>query len=161
MTTTNTISQAHIDLCTRLINPDTGEVYYRVASESTDAVYEVHHIAGRGFTCTCPAGQEGFAHCFANPTCKHCRWSVEHARLYKAEQAALAERNARAARLMSLGLTEREAYQAASATAIINGQPATDEELARIYGPRQARPTDAEVEAMAEAYEARPFNLLK
>src|SRR5436305_14697681 len=73
-----------LDRCHRITNDQTGEVWYQVESETTDAEYEVHFIAGKGFTCTCPAGQEAFRYC--RSTCKHCRCSHAHAQEFRAQE---------------------------------------------------------------------------
>src|SRR5438552_13711204 len=86
-TTRYEVTQEQLDRCHRIVNEQTGEVFYQVESESDPTVeYEVHFIPGKGFTCTCPAGQEGFRSC-SKGTCKHCRWAVAAARQYKAEVA--------------------------------------------------------------------------
>ena len=73
--------------CHRVYDYAKHEYFYQVESESDPTVeYEVHFIPGKGFTCTCPAGQEGFRSC-SKGTCKHCRWAVAAARQYKAEVA--------------------------------------------------------------------------
>ena len=85
------VTQEQLDRCRRIINENTGEVFYKVESERDPLVeYEVHFIKGRGFTCTCPAGLEGFRSC-AHGTCKHCRWAVAHAQAYKQELAEQAQ----------------------------------------------------------------------
>lgn len=70
-----------LDRCHRIIDLNKKEVFYQVESESDSLVeYEVRYVKGHGFTCTCAAGQEGFAHCFRLGVCKHCVWSVAHSR---------------------------------------------------------------------------------
>ncbi len=96
MTTTFDISNVtpeQIDRCHRILNENTGETFYMVESESGAfdedgnlIEYTVRFIRGRGFTCTCPAGRQGFRNC-AHGTCKHCRWATAHAAQYKTEQA--------------------------------------------------------------------------
>ncbi len=132
------------------------EVRYAVRSESDDTKeYVVRFIPGKGFTCTCPAGQQGFYNC-AHGTCKHCRWAVAHARMYRAEQAAIA-RNERIAALMGKGLTRNEAVEAVDAKLIVDGKPADIETLARVFRAKNA-PTEQEMDAM---YQARPFAILR
>src|SRR5436305_11995896 len=81
------VSQEQLDRCRRLWDDNKQEYFYLVESESDPTKeYEVRFIKGRGFTCTCPAGQEGFRSC-AHGTCKHCRWAVAHAAAYKQELA--------------------------------------------------------------------------
>src|SRR6266568_5134019 len=81
------VTPEQLDRCSRWIHENTGEVFYTVLSETDNLTeYKVRFIKGKGFTCTCPAGQSGFHHC-SKGTCKHCRWSVAHAAAYKQELA--------------------------------------------------------------------------
>lgn len=139
------VTAEQIARCHRHVAAD-GEVFYTVDSESTDASYEVHFRKGRGFSCTCPAGQQAFYNC-TRGTCKHCRWSV----------AAADARRKHIARLEALGLTNDEAQVAVDARLTVNGAPADDETLARVFRAKNA-PTPQEMDAM---YQARPFAILR
>lgn len=139
------VTAEQIARCYRHVAAD-GEVFYTVASESTDATYEVHFREGRGFSCTCPAGQQAFYYC-TRGTCKHCRWAVTHANA----------RRQHIARLMEMGLTNEEAQIAVDAGLTVNGAPADDETLARVFRAKNA-PTPQE---MDEMYQAHPFAILR
>src|SRR5437763_7688083 len=79
------VSQEQLDRCRRLWDDNKQEYFYLVESESDSTKeYEVRFTRGRGFTCTCPAGQEGFRSC-SKGTCKHCRWAVAHAHALRQE----------------------------------------------------------------------------
>jgi hypothetical protein len=56
--------------------------------------YSAHNPNKGYFTCTCPAGQEGFIHC-SQGTCKHVRWALAAEDAYKAERKARKEAKAR------------------------------------------------------------------
>ena len=153
-TTPKLVSQAQIDLCHR-IETDT-EIFYQVESQTTIGVeYEVHFFKG-AFSCTCPAGNPPVdaygVPKYAPRACWHIRAAVAHAREYK--------QLARVAKLESMGLTRLEALQAVSSNAVINGKPATDEELVRIFSSVQ-RPTEAEINADYEQYQSRSFTILR
>ncbi len=76
-----TVTDEQIDRCHRIYDLNKNEVFYQVESESDSLVeYEVRYNKERGYTCTCPAGQEGFCHCYKNGVCKHVVWSVAAAR---------------------------------------------------------------------------------
>jgi hypothetical protein len=152
------VTQEQIDRCFRFIDSD-GRVAYAVKSESDpDVEYTVRFTPGRGFSCTCPAGQDGFLYCHKG-TCKHCRWAYAHAEQYRQEQAAIA-RNEHIARLMGMGLTRDEAASAVDAKLTINGTPADDATLVRVFAAKNA-PTEQEVNAMAEAYQPKAFAILR
>ena len=80
------VSQEQLDRCRRLWDDNKQEYFYLVESESDPTKeYEVRFTRGRGFTCTCPAGLEGFRSC-AHGTCKHCRWATAHAHALREER---------------------------------------------------------------------------
>lgn len=142
-TTTKTVTQAQIDRCHRILDEKTGKVFYQVESQTTAGVeYEVRYIKNGAFSCTCPA----------TVTCWHIRASLAHAQEFK--------QLARIATLESLGLTHAEACKAVESKAIINGKPATDEELVRIF-QTVARPTEAQINADYEQYQSRAFSLMR
>jgi len=79
------VSQEQLDRCRRLWDDNKQEWFYLVESESDSTVeYEVRFTRGKGFTCTCPAGQSGFHYC--RSTCKHCRWATAHAHALREER---------------------------------------------------------------------------
>lgn len=141
----NKVTAEQVARCERTSDETTGEVFYRVRSESTSAVYDVRFTKGFGFSCTCPAGEEGFAKC-SHGTCKHVRWAFVAGQQHK-----------KAERLQALSLSESEAKVAAAAQVTIDGRAATDEELCRIYGSRGGRPTDEELHEM-EKYSLSQMN---
>jgi hypothetical protein len=129
------VTEEQLDRCHRIIDEATGQVFYRVESESDpDTEYTVRAIRKDSkwhTTCSCPAGQHG-------TPCKHRRWATAHADWFKAEQAALAERDAEATqkaaklakirRLVEMGLTHAQAAE------IADGYSDLDEAtLARVY----------------------------
>ena len=140
-----------------------GTVFYLVDNERNEldgygntVEYEVRFTVGRGFTCTCKAGQAAFASC-QHGTCKHVRWVVVAEKRFVQDQ----ERLARVARLEAMGLTLDEAKAAASAQLLINGEPASDEVLVRVFGPSPQRPNEAEIEHAYEVYQARAWKLMR
>lgn len=85
------VTQEQLDRCTRLWDFNQQVWFYKVESESDPTKeYEVRFTRGRGFTCTCPAGQEGFRSC-SKGTCKHCRWAWAHAEALREERREQAE----------------------------------------------------------------------
>ena len=71
----HTVSSEQIGRCSKIIDNVNGN-FYKVLSESDDLTeYTVRFSKKHGFTCTCQAGQEGFAHC-SRGFCKHVLWSV-------------------------------------------------------------------------------------
>lgn len=154
MTTTSTaiITQAQLDRCIR--HYEESRVYYEVISErDVNVSYEVRFTAGVGFTCTCPAGLEGFHNC-SKGTCKHCRWSVEHARRYRAKMALVAE-------LVVNGLTRDEAYEAVEHTVIVDGKPADIATLVRVFSAKGQYPSEGEMNLQSDAFESRPFQFMR
>ncbi len=153
------VSESQLDNCFRALDLNTVPVtiFYKVRSESDpDKTYAVRFLHGKGFTCTCPSGLIAFSNCHNQfNCCKHVRWAVTAEWVYQAElaerqaasggaqeeayQAEQCERAARLAHLMELGLTAELAAEALSCRLEVNGQPADDATLARIYGtkPRQ------------------------
>jgi hypothetical protein len=140
--TTNVTSE-QIERCTRCIdlNGEKPEPFYLVQSESDDLTeYAVryHKLPTPHFSCMCKSGQNGFANC-KDGVCKHVKWSCAAADEYKAEQAALAERDAKREadaaklakirRLVEKGLTHEQALLAAD-----NHESVSDDELLRVYG---------------------------
>jgi hypothetical protein len=154
MTTTLTTRKSHevtpdqLDACMRVIDGQTNEVFYRVASQTDfEKTYTVRAVKGADgkhyLTCTCPAGSppvnaNGSLQWSPRP-CWHKRAASAHADEYKALEQARAEREARreadAARLARIrrlverGLTHEQALMAAD-----NHESITDDELVRVYG---------------------------
>jgi hypothetical protein len=87
MISTEHVTPEQIGNCTKCFDGSTP--FYMVLSETQDLVeYKVRwNGKARGFSCTCPAGQNGFARC-RQGVCKHCVWAVAAAR---EEKAAVAE----------------------------------------------------------------------
>jgi hypothetical protein len=142
------ISEEQLDKTHRVIDENAGTVFYRVESQTEPGTtYTVRYLKDKGgLSCTCKGAQEGYI-------CWHKRAAVCHNRLYKLDE--------RRERLMAMGLTAEEATEALSHDLTVDGKPANDETLVRVYGPRQRRPSEAEIEAMAEAYQPRPFSLMR
>lgn len=142
-TTTKTVTQGQIDLCHRLIDVKTNTVFYQVESQTTIGTeYEVRYIKNGAFSCSCPA----------TVVCWHIRAAVAHAREYK--------QLVRIATLEEKGLTRTEAIKALASKALIDGKPATDEELVRIFST-VTRPTEAEMNADYKRYQSRAFSLMR
>jgi len=84
------VTEEQINRCQRILGPE--GIFYLVRSETDDLTeYKVEWrtftSSGKPvkrFTCTCPAGLNGFAY-VRNKTgvCKHIRWCVAHAQWYK------------------------------------------------------------------------------
>jgi hypothetical protein len=157
-TTTTTITQEQIDACTRVYDlSDNDRIFYQVRSERDPLVeYKVEYLKdprhiGKGyFTCTCPAGQEGFAHC-SQGTCKHVRWALAAEQAYKAERKARNEAKARQAKKRE---EDRKRF-------FVNGKPVDDETYDRVMNAKPYQPTEEEIQRDLEQYMARPFRLLK
>lgn len=151
------VTEQELSRCHRVIDLNKQEVFYLVESERDPLVeYAVRALCIKGeyhLTCTCPAGLSGSA-------CKHKRWATAHAQEYKAEQKALAAREERVLRLMAMGLTQRQAREAVAASFIVDGKPADDQTLVRVFGPHK-QPSAWEVERDAYRYQGCSFSLLK
>jgi hypothetical protein len=85
------VTQEQLDRCHRIEDLNNHTVFYQVDNERGEVdpdgntiEYTVRFVPGRGFTCTCKAGQEGFRNC--RSTCKHCRWAAAHAEAYRQER---------------------------------------------------------------------------
>jgi hypothetical protein len=114
--------------------------------------YAVRWSKERGFICTCPAGQDGFSRCAAG-VCKHVVWSLACEREVRSELARMAarideERDMRAASCVPVA--------PAAPVLLIDGKPATDEELARVLNA-PVKPVDRRAHPIA----ARPFSILR
>ncbi len=164
---TNHISAELIAKAFRMEDPQTGETYYNVDSRSEYGVsYIVRYDRGhRVLTCTCPAGNPPVdAHGFPTYAPRHC-WHLDaalaHSKQYKAEQAHIA-RYEHIEKLEAMGLTREEAEDAASAKLIVNGKPADDETLVRVFGPSPKRPSEQEMNRLAtQAHTPRPFAICR
>lgn len=150
----------------RIFDEASNEVFYRVENskgevdaEGSVIEYTVRYTQEHGFTCTCEAGKNGFL--YAPKRCWHVRAAVHHSQLYKQERKQIAEREAHIARLMDMGLTEAEARIAVAHQLIVDGKPADDETLVRVFGPRSRRPSEVEIELDAQRYQSRPFSLMR
>lgn len=93
-----TIAPEMIGHCFKCTDLSTGENFYKVESEEVKfdgegqrVEYTVRYQRGKGFTCTCPAGKEGFRFVkHPSKVCKHVRWSVAAAMEEKQAMAQLA-----------------------------------------------------------------------
>lgn len=157
------VTDEQVARCHRVTNEQTGETYYKVENsrglvdENGEIVeYEVHFIVGKGFTCNCPSGREGFRTARVG-VCQHCIWSYVAAQQFKAEQL----RQEHMERLQAMGLTEVEAHNALAHQLIVDGRPADDETLVRVWGPADRRPSEEAIEACQRRYDARPFQLMR
>lgn len=92
VTITN-VTTDQIARCYKVLSADGN--YYMVESESDSQVeYTVKYIPNKGFTCTCEAGQYGFARC-QHGYCKHVAWSMAAANEERLYMAALADQQAK------------------------------------------------------------------
>jgi len=151
-----TVTEEQLDACTRVIDEAKGEVFYLVASATDpDVTYQVRYNKQyKVLSCTCKAAGSG-------NTCWHRRAVVEHNRQFKAAKKAEAQAQARQLRLEELGLTRDEAREALSHTLTVDGQPADDETLVRVFGPCTRRPAESEIEHMAVRYQPQSFSILR
>lgn len=103
------VTPAQIDKASRIVNGLTGEVFYQVESQTTDATYEVHYNKKYNRTvCNCEAAKNGIP-------CWHKRASRAAAfEARQAERIAMAK-EAEAARLASILRSQKEARQAVDA----------------------------------------------
>jgi len=84
-----TVTNEQIGRCHKVFSAS-GEAFYQVESERDSLTeYSVHYSPTHGFTCSCPAGAEGFAHCAT--VCKHVKWALAAA---KEERTAMQEQEA-------------------------------------------------------------------
>lgn len=141
MTTTtidiSNVTPEQIDRCSRIIDLSTNKPFYLVLSETdnlTEYKVEYHTHPTKHFSCTCRAGQNGFANC-RQGYCKHIKWAMAAADLSKAEQKALCQRQEQAAKqakldrirkFVELGLTHDQALVASETHTTLD-----DESLAR------------------------------
>lgn len=93
---TSAVSGLEIGRCHKIFEGSTP--VWMVESESDpDTEYKVKHSKEHGFSCTCKAGLDGFAHC-SQGVCKHVRWSVaaeaELRAAFKELEAAIAVQTA-------------------------------------------------------------------
>jgi hypothetical protein len=160
------ITQELIDKCCRFEVELPGgktEVRYAVESRTQDDVeYIVRFI--KGLVCTCPASNPPVDYygtpLYAPRPCWHMRAAVAHAEMYRKEQATIA-RNEHILKLEAMGLTREEAVTAVDAKLLVDGKPADDATLVRVFGSRQPRPSEAEMNGLAtKANKARPFALV-
>ncbi|GCE26345.1 hypothetical protein KDA_18290 [Dictyobacter alpinus] len=137
-TKTSPVTEEQIDRCSRIFDMETQEPFYMVLSEADNLTeYKVQYHKdpnrpGKGyFTCTCPAGREGFIHC-SGPYCKHVRWSIAAAQIHKADEKDQARARMRQEQEYH-NLLKRKPYQW----------------------------TEAEIRRDQRRYTARPFQLMK
>jgi len=148
------ITPAHIARCHRSLDAN-GLAYYEVQSERDDnTIYEVRYSQEHRFTCTCPSGANGFANCTQHGTCKHVRWALEAARQHRINAARIEE-------LMLAGLTRHEAREAVEHDVTIDGKPADVATLVRIFSAKEVYPGEQDIELQAQAFQSRPFSLLR
>lgn len=146
------ITQAQVDACERVVNSETKEVTYRVASATTEGtVYTVRYDRRFGkLACNCMA--------FAYPTCWHRRAATVAERLFKEDlraQYEQARKEIEATTEYHLEITQVTAEQAAKnyrtalKEATKGGDAAAKRELSALkrYGDK--------------AYESEGFNLMK
>jgi hypothetical protein len=134
----NAITQEQLDRCHRIIDENTGKVFYKVQSESDPTQEYTVRFTEKGWSCTCPAGREGFRNC-SHGTCKHCRWCHRHSQLLREEQREQAE----ITNLVNQGLDRDAAVRVVYANS----------------HPYQWAP--GEIEACERRYQARPFQLMR
>lgn len=149
---TGDITETLLNKTHRLINDNTGGVYYRVESASVEfdengdrVEYTVRYSKENGYTCTCKAGQDGFVHC-GKGYCWHVRAVVKHAALYKAEMRDY-----------------QEAVEASDAYRVEVAQATIDEAQAIIdsCAPQSAARKDVRAAAALQANRNKGFSLLK
>jgi hypothetical protein len=158
--TTTTVTAEQIAKVDRYFDYQKNKYFCLVENERGDTDeqgdiirYRVESHNGQ-LTCTCKAGQQG-------TPCKHRRWVLAYLDAIRAEHKALAQKDARLARLEAMGLTHEEACTAVNSQLIVNGQQADDETLVRVFGPRNRRPTEQEIEADARHYQSCAFSLMR
>ncbi|GCE04705.1 hypothetical protein [Dictyobacter aurantiacus] len=151
-TKTSPITEQQINRCTRIIDMQTMEPFYLVQSEADDLIeYKVQYhkdpkCPGKGhFTCTCPAGLDGFIHC-SGPYCKHIRWALAASQVHKAELKAQAQ-------------AKKDASPARSHLLITDGQEADEETYTRVISAKPPQWTEAEIQRDVRLYASRPFKM--
>jgi hypothetical protein len=116
-TSTIAVTEEQINACSRLIDENRNEVYYRVRSAHDDTVeYTVRFVDGH-FTCDCPAGQNGFANC--KNYCWHVRAACAHADWFKKEMHRLNQDEREAVENDPACIEEYRDYQAWQADSCI------------------------------------------
>lgn len=113
------VTPAQLDKATRIVDGQSGEIFYQVTSQTVDATYTVRaHSGGHKLSCTCPAGdpQRDKYGMPLSPIlpCWHKRAARAHAFEYRQQENLQAEREAKEA-------ARREAEEAKRATAPLNG----------------------------------------
>lgn len=169
MTTTNlttaiaAVTEEQIDRCFRVydLNVTPSVPFYLVRSESDNLTeYKVTWSKELGFQCTCPAGQEGFCHCYTNGVCKHVIWSVAAAAQFHkdevAEQSAITS-------LVNQGVARETATELAYATLPVECEQFTVIDNAWVQEQAQAaaRERKAVKRHGSRAYDSNTFSLLK
>lgn len=74
------VTDEQIGRCYKCYDEQARAWFYMVESERDNLIeYAVKWTREHGFTCTCPAGQEGFRNC-RDGVCKHVKWSLAAAK---------------------------------------------------------------------------------
>lgn len=102
--------------------------YYMVESEQDPTTeYVVKYTSKKGFTCTCKAGQNGFAHCKSG-YCKHITWAMAAANEERKYMAALADNQAKELEELERKAKEEQAKKDKEAIRVSN----------RLYASRES-----------------------
>lgn len=87
------VTTDQIARCYKVLSPEGN--YYMVESEADSQVeYTVKYTSGKGFSCTCKAGQNGFSNCKSG-YCKHVAWAMAAANEERVYMQALADSQAK------------------------------------------------------------------
>jgi len=159
------VTSEQVGKCHKLFD-DQNRAYYAVENERGDRdmdgeiiEYAVRYSQERGYSCTCPAGDEGFVHVHhASGVCKHVRWTVAamlEERAYMRDLAAKQAAEAEAARQDGDEAANRPHYLQ------MNGKLATPAEYARVMLAQPKEPSEEDIQRDLAAYAPHPFNLFK
>jgi hypothetical protein len=163
------VTAEQIGKCHKIYGPD-NRAFYAVENERSDTYegqiieYSVKYSPERGYTCTCPAGAEGFAHVHhASGVCKHVRWSVAAELEERAALAAIQGEPTDQEERRPDWYDERNETSHADGTRahlLLSGSKEVDDATyARVVNAQPYPWTEEEIQRDLQRYAPRPFKL--
>ncbi len=121
------ITTAQLDKATKILDCRTGEVFYQVQSQTTDAVYELRYVtAHRCITCTCPAGNPPLTddgdYAYATRPCWHKRAAAACAFVHRQEENIAYRKEAAEAAAARKVVAKADTHQDVSLTTLNTAQ---------------------------------------
>lgn len=105
------VTETQIDKASRVLDLQSGKVFYQVESQTTDEIYEVRYNSEfKRLTCNCKAGQVGVP-------CWHKRAAAAAAFEYRQQENLAARKEAEAAKLASYKALEQARDESRAAVA--------------------------------------------